>query len=113
MWTDDYHDHFVRCETLDELEEHCAPLFLYRKEDKQWIKMWSLLQECVKMFGCINVSVYSNDYMKYGDGIEEFLFGFWVNLKEAVFTDDCSLELVKSTILFEDGFMFVRLRDYR
>ena len=26
---DDYHDHYIRCETIEELEEFCSSLFLY------------------------------------------------------------------------------------
>jgi hypothetical protein len=60
------------------------------------------------MFGCKNISVYSNDSMMYGDGIEEFLMGFWVNLKEADYNDESSLELDNCSVLFENGFMFLR-----
>jgi hypothetical protein len=62
------------------------------------------------MFGCKNISVYSNDYMKYSDGIEEFLMGFWVNLKEADYNDEDSLELDGYSVFIENGFMFIRGR---
>jgi len=109
IWTDDYHDHYIYCETIEELEEFCSPLFLYNKEDEHWKKMWSLLQECTEMFGCKNISVYSNDYMKYGDGIEEFLMGFWVNLKEADYNDEGSLDLDGHSVFIENGFMYIRM----
>jgi hypothetical protein len=113
MWTDDYHNNYVRCENLEELEEHCAPLFLYNKEDKRWIKMWSDIQEFCEYFGYLNISLYNNDYMKYGDGIEEFLSGFWVNLKDAEYPDDDScIMFERAYFRFENGFMFVhRLKD--
>jgi len=45
--------------------------------------MHSIIKKCVKIFGYMNVSFFHDDYMKYGDHIDEFLVGFWVNLKEA------------------------------
>jgi hypothetical protein len=60
------------------------------------------------MFGCINVSLYHDDYMKYGDRIEEFLYsGFRVNLREAEFNDG-SIEFENATMLFENRFMNIR-----
>jgi hypothetical protein len=109
IYIDDYHDHYIRCETIKELKEFCSPLFLHKKNDKHWKKMWSLLQKCAKMFGCKNISVYSNDYMKYGDGIKEFLMGFWVNLKEADYNDEGSLDLDNCSVFFENGFMYLRI----
>jgi hypothetical protein len=108
MWADDYHDHFVRPENKKEFDELVAPLQLYNKDDKRWKKMYSIIKKCVKMFGYMNVSLYYDDYMKYGDHIHEFLCGFWVNLREANFSEEEHLILENTTIEFENGFMFIR-----
>jgi len=108
MWTDDYHDHFVRPENEEELKEIIAPLNLYKKDNKNWIIMYSDIKKCIEMFGYMNVSLYFNEYMKYGDHLEEFLYGgFWVNLREAEYNDG-SIEFENATILFENGFMLIR-----
>jgi len=107
MWTDDYHDHFVRPANKKELDEIIAPLNLYKKNDKRWKEMYSDIKKCIKMFGYMNVSLYYDDYMKYGDHIEEFLCGFWVNLREAEYNED-SIEFKNASITIENGFMFIR-----
>jgi len=108
MWTDDYHDHFVRPENEEEFEEIIAPLNLYKKKDKKWGVMYSDIKKCIEMFGYMNVSLYYDDYMKYGDRIEEFLYsGFWVNIREAEYNDG-NIEFENATILFENGFMNIR-----
>jgi len=107
MWIDDYHDHYVRCENLEELEEFCEPLFIHKKNDKRWKRMRSNVLKCAEIFGYLNISLFSNDDMKYGNGIEEFLSGFWVNLKDADFNEGY-LEIEETTITIENGFMFIR-----
>jgi hypothetical protein len=110
MRADDDHNNYVRCENLDDLENHCGPLVLYNKEDKRWIKMRSLIQECCEYFGYLNVSIYNNDYMKYGDGIDEFLSGFWINLKDADYPDDdSSVNFGNAQVFIENGYMRVNL----
>jgi hypothetical protein len=74
MWADDYHDDFVRPDNKKELEELIAPLNFFMKNDKVWKKMGANINKCVKMFGYTNVSLYHNDYMKYGDHLEHFLY---------------------------------------
>jgi len=107
MWTDDYHNHYVRPETMEELEELIAPLILYKKGVDRWENMYRNILNCVEVFGFMNISLYQNDYLKYGDGIEEFLHGFWLNLREADYNEG-SVELENTTVTIEDGFMFVR-----
>jgi len=108
MWTDDDHDHFLRPENDEDLDKIIAPLNLYKKNDKHWKTMYSDIKKCIEMFGYMNVSLYFDEYMKYGDHIEEFLYGgFWVNLREAEYNDG-SIEFENATILFENGFMLIR-----
>jgi hypothetical protein len=106
MWTDDYHNNFVRPDNKEELEELVGPLFLYKENDKTWEKMYSDILQCIEIFGYGNVSLYHNDYMKYGDHLEPFLYGFWVNLQDGKYNEG-SIEFENATILIENGFMFV------
>jgi len=106
MRIDDYHDNYVRAETIEELEELIAPLFLYNKEDKRWLKMHENILKCIEMFGILNISLYYNNYMKYGDHLEEFLTGFWINLRESDYNDGC-IDFENHQIEIENGFMFI------
>ena len=107
MYMDDYHDNYVRPRTKEELEELVAPLFLYNEKDARWIKMYDNIQKCIEIFGYLNVSLYHNDYMKYGDHIEPFLHGFWVNLQEAEYNEGC-IDFEGHSITIENGFMFIQ-----
>jgi len=108
MWIDDDHDHFVRPKNEKEFEEIIAPLILYKKNNKKWEVMYSDIKKCIEMFGYMNVSLYFDEYMKYGDHIEEFLYsGFWVNLRDAEYNEG-SIYFENATILFENGFMNIR-----
>jgi hypothetical protein len=107
MWMDDYHDNYVRPETMEEFEELVGPLFLYNKHDKRWLKMYENILKCIEIFGLMNVSIYHNDYMKYGDHLEPFLHGFWVNLQEGEYNEGY-IDLEGHSITIEDGFMFIK-----
>jgi len=106
VWIDDYHDNFVRADTMEELDELVAPLFLYKKKDERWLKMYNNIKKCIEMFGINNVSFYHNDYMKYGDHLEEFLNGFWVNLREAEYNDGY-IDFENHSMVIENGFLFI------
>ena len=106
MWCDDYHDNYVKPDNKKELEELIAPLILFRKEDKTWKKMHKVIKQCAKIFGYKNISLYHTDYQKYGDHLDTFLAGFWVNLRDAEYNEG-SIEFDENTILIEDGFMWV------
>ena len=107
IWTDDYHDNYVKPDNKEDLEELVAPLFLYKKDDKNWQKMYNDILKCCEIFGYSNVSLYHNDYMKYGDHLEPFLSGFWINLRDGKYNDG-TIEFENATILIEDGFMWVQ-----
>jgi len=69
--------------------------------------MYSNLLKSIELFGIRNISLYSNDYMKYGDGIEEFMNGFWVNLREAEYNEGY-ISFENTMIEIENGYMFIR-----
>ena len=107
MWVDDYHDNYFRPENQEELDEMLEPLMLLKKGNDRWERMHSSLLKCVEMFGYLNVSIMHTDTMKYGDRLDEFLAGFWVNLKEAEYNDG-NIEFENADITIENGFMFIR-----
>ena len=107
MWTDDYHDDYVRPENMEELDELVAPLFQLLIKKERWLKMYENIKKCIEIFGFMNVSIYYHDDMKHGDRLEMFLHGFWVNLREAEFNDG-TIDFEGHEILIEDGFMFIR-----
>jgi len=111
MRTDDYHDNFLRPENEEDLQELIGYVtFYYGKKDEKWQTMYSDIKKCIEMFGYVNVSLYFNEYMKYGDHIEEFLAGFWVNLREADYTEEGCLEFENTNITIENGFMYIQNR---
>lgn len=107
LWMDDYHDNYIKPSNQEELDELIAPLILFNKGTKRWEAMYATILKCVEIFGYENISLYHTDYMRYGDHLETFLDGFWVNLREAEYNEGY-MELEDCTITFEDGFMFIR-----
>jgi len=109
MKIDDYHDHFLCPENKKELEELTGWVTFYNgKKDKKWLAMYRDIKKCIEMFGYGNISLYHNEYMKYGDGIEEIQNGFWVNLRDANYNDEGYLEFDNASIMIENGFMYIR-----
>jgi len=111
MLTDDYHDHFLRPENEEDLQELIGWVTFYNGEnDPKSNTMLEDIKNCIKIFGYENVSIYHNDYMKYGDGIEEMLSGFWVDLRNVNYDDEGYLELTNADITFENGFLYIQNR---
>jgi hypothetical protein len=110
MYTDDYHDNFLRPENEKDLEEIIGYVNIFYGKNEKWQVMYSDIKKCIEMFGYMNVSLYFNEYMKYGDHIEEFLSGFWVNLREADYKDEGFIEFENAYIMIENGFMYVQNR---
>jgi hypothetical protein len=107
IWMDDYHDHYVVPSNQEELEEIIEPLLLLKKGEKRWEDMYATIQKCIEIFG-YHISLYFDEYMKYGDHIEDFLYGFWVNLREAEYNEEGSIEFENTTVFIENGFMLIR-----
>ena len=107
MRTDDYHDHYFCPENQEELDEMIAPLILFNKGQERWERMYKDILKCVEMFGYRNISLLQTQTMKYGDNIEWFLSGFWINLKNAEYNDGY-IEFENADITIENGFMFIR-----
>jgi hypothetical protein len=109
MWQDDDHENYVRCESLEELgKEYGQAIFVFYRERKDWKPFFSLIKQCWYLFGFLNISTYSNEYIKYGDNDYEFFRGIWVNLQEAKWNEG-SIEFKNSHIdLIENGYAFIR-----
>jgi hypothetical protein len=110
---DDDHEHYIRCETLDELNELCGWLDVYsvanrhRNGEEGWKAHYEDLLKSVELFGILNISVYYNEYMNRSDGLEEFMLGFWINLKEAEYNEGSIYFDTAKHINIIDGYLWV------
>jgi hypothetical protein len=108
MLKDEDHEHYFRPENEGELQELIQFVSLYEVENEKWHQMYKNIRNCTDMFGYKNISLYFNENMKWGDGIEEFLNGFWINLREADYSNGEPFEFYKAKIMVEKGFLFVQ-----
>lgn len=108
MLTDDYHEHFLRPENEGEFQELIQYVILYNENINKWHSMYNNIRNCSDMFGYKNISLYFNENMKWGDGIEEFQNGFWVNLREADYNNEGSFKFYNANIIIENGFMYIQ-----
>jgi len=109
MWLDDNHDNYVNPENQEDLDEllNTVSIFIFGNKKNSYERMCNDIRKCVEIFGYMNVSIYFDERMKNGDHIEEFLNGFWVNLRDGEYNDG-SIEFEDATILIENGFMWVQ-----
>jgi hypothetical protein len=88
MRQDDNHEHSVHCKTLEELEDICHCIDFYEAYNRHqngkegWEKHYEDILKSIELFGIMNVSLYFDEYQRYGDHLEELLLGFWINLKK-------------------------------
>jgi hypothetical protein len=113
MWQDDDHQNYVRFETLDEFKELCGWVEFYQaytllKNGKDaWNARYNDIIKSIELFGSMNVSVHYDEYMKMGDGLDEFMSGFWINLKDAEYNDGCIKFETAENIFIQDGYLGV------
>jgi hypothetical protein len=113
MWQDDDHQNYVRFETLDELKELCDWVEFYqaytnhRNGKEGWSAHYQDILKSVELFGSMNVSVHYDEYMKMGDGLEAFMSGFYINLKNAEYNEGTIEFETAESFYIEDGYLRV------
>jgi len=109
MWADDYHDNYVKPDNEEELDELLNPIsiFIFGKNKEIYDRMCADIRKCIEIFGYGNVSIYNDEKMERGEHFDEFLNGFWINLRDGKYNDG-TIEFENATILIEDGFMWVQ-----
>ena len=111
MWQDDYHDNYVHPENEEELDEllNAVSIYLTAKNRGMWQKMCEDIRKCAEIFGYINISVYSKENsLELGGRVEEFLRGFWINLRDGEYNEGKSIYFENADIMIDNGFMFVQ-----
>jgi len=108
MLKDDYHEHYLIPENHGEFEELFQYVKLYTENSDTCHSMYCNVKRCIKIFGFGKFSLYSNENMKWGEGLEEFLNGFWLKLSKSDKNDKEPIEFYKANIIKENDFWFIR-----
>jgi hypothetical protein len=108
MLTDDYHDHYLRPENHGEFEELIQYVIIYIENNDICRSMYWNIRKCIDMFGFGKISLYSNENMKWGEGVDEFLKGFWLNINEADIKNKDPIEFYHANIIKENYFWFIQ-----
>jgi len=108
MLKDKYHEHYLIPENHGEFEELFQYVKLYTENSDTCCSMYSNVKRCIEKLGFGKFSLYSNENMIRGEGVDEFLKGFWLKVNKADKKNKEPINFYHANIIEENDFWFIQ-----